>query len=58
MTELDDLRYRLRNVIIGTCNRKGCDNCDLKYDGGCSATDLQGRIMDIEMAKYAKSEQK
>ena len=49
MTELKDLRDRLRNVIVGTCNEVGCKGCDLKWDGGCSASELEGRIMDIEI---------
>lgn len=45
--ELEILRIRLKNIIVNTCNRIGCDNCDLKWDDGCSATELDGRIMDI-----------
>lgn len=47
--ELEILRVRLRDVIINTCNKIGCRDCDLKWDGGCSATELEGKIMDIEM---------
>lgn len=46
--EIKDLEDRLRNVIINTCNKIGCDNCDLKWPGGCSATELQGKIHDLE----------
>lgn len=49
MTEKEDLIIRLRDVIHNTCNTVGCKECDLKWEGGCSAIDLQGRIMDIEM---------
>jgi len=47
--ELIDLRERLGDVIKNTCNKIGCKNCGLKWDGGCSATELDGRIMEIEM---------
>ena len=49
MSELNDLRERLKVVIVETCNVIGCTNCGLKWDGGCSATELDGKIMDIEM---------
>lgn len=49
MNELQDLEDRLRDVITNTCNTIGCDKCDLKWDGGCSATELQNRIMIIEL---------
>jgi len=48
-----DLEARLTTVVTGTCNAVGCDNCGLKYGGfdspDCAATDLQGRLMDLEM---------
>lgn len=50
MSELNSLRERLRNVITGTCNTIGCDQCDLKWEGGCSAGELEGQIMDIELS--------
>lgn len=50
--ELDKLNERLKNVIHNTCNKIGCDNCDLKWDDGCSATELEGKIMDIEMKGF------
>ena len=49
MGELIELRERLGDVIKNTCNKIGCANCGLKWEGGCSATELDGRIMDIEM---------
>ena len=49
MTELEDLQIRMRVVVLETCNAIGCTNCDLKWDDGCSATDLQNKIMDLEM---------
>lgn len=47
--ELTDLRSRLKDVIVNTCNKIGCANCDLKFDannvgGECAATDLENRI--------------
>lgn len=51
-TMLPDLEARLGRVIASTCNVVGCDACSLKWPGGCSATELQGQIMDIEMAPY------
>ena len=48
-SELKDLTDRLRNVIQNTCNTIGCKDCDLKWDGGCSATELEGEIMLIEL---------
>ncbi len=51
-TELEDLRIRLKDVIVNTCNTKGCKDCWLKFNDGsgdCSATDLEGRIMDLEI---------
>lgn len=44
MNHLDDLRQRLKNVILETCNKIGCRDCDLKWDDGCSATELQNKI--------------
>lgn len=54
--QLEDLRDRLGAVIRDYCNTIGCKNCGLKYgfdeNSECSATDLQGKIMDIEMQDY------
>ena len=47
--ELEILRVRLKDIIINTCNKIGCADCGLKWDDGCSATELDGQIMDIEM---------
>lgn len=49
MTELEDLERRLSDVINNTCNTIGCDNCGLKWDDGCSATELDSRIVAIEL---------
>jgi hypothetical protein len=48
----DELRIRLRDVITNTCNTVGCRDCDLKWDDGCSATDLEGRIYEAERQEY------
>ncbi|EGQ8055471.1 hypothetical protein HPX47_002873 [Vibrio alginolyticus] len=45
----EELNQRLLNVMHGTCNKVGCDNCDLKWDGGCSATDLEAKIYEIDI---------
>ena len=58
MNELDNLkeslRARLKNVIVNTCNKIGCDNCSLKFNldaksGECSATDLERKIEILEL---------
>jgi hypothetical protein len=48
----DELRIRLRDVITNTCNTVGCRDCDLKWDDGCSATDLEDRIYEAELEEY------
>lgn len=57
-TDISDLEDRLRNIIIGTCNTIGCDNCGLKWiENGkeeCSATELQGKILDEQFPQYKK----
>ena len=46
--KIRDLESRLSAVVNNTCNTVGCDNCGLKFDEKhCSATDLQGRILDL-----------
>ncbi|ENC6724226.1 hypothetical protein [Vibrio harveyi] len=47
------LQTRLGVIIANTCNTIGCDDCDLKWDDGCSATDLQGKIHDEELKEMA-----
>ncbi|WKV32892.1 hypothetical protein MAC3UK_0005 [Bdellovibrio phage MAC3UK] len=56
--EKKDLEDRLRVVIQGTCNTIGCKNCDLKWPEGCSATDLQNKIMDIEHEEFKAHEKR
>lgn len=51
-----ELRDRLRNVITNTCNSIGCKNCDLKWDGECSATELQNKINDQELKETESHE--
>ena len=49
MNELEQLEERLMDVIHNTCNTIGCDNCHLKWANGCSATELQIQVMELEM---------
>ena len=54
MSELENLRQRLRDLIHSQCNTRGCKDCPYKFNldgigGECSATDLESKIMDIEM---------
>nr|WP_319552416.1 hypothetical protein [uncultured Vibrio sp.] len=44
-----ELDQRLLKIVHGTCNKVGCDKCDLKWDGGCSATDLESKIYEIDI---------
>lgn len=44
----EELRIRLSDVIVNTCNKIGCDRCGLNWEGGCSMTDLQNRIDEAE----------
>ena len=53
--EIDSLRARSKSIIINTCNVIGCKDCDLKWEGGCSSSELEGKITDLEMADYIKS---
>lgn len=52
MSELQQLEQRLGTVIRSQCNTFGCRDCDMKWEGGCSATDLQNQIMEIEMQEH------
>lgn len=47
----EELENRLKDVILNVCNKIGCNNCGLKWDDGCSATELQDRIWDLELEK-------
>ena len=53
MSEVESLRDRLKNVIVGTCNTIGCDGCGLKWredgENKCSAIELENDIWNIEM---------
>ena len=45
----EELQQRLRNIILYTCNKVGCENCGLKWGKGCSATELEYKITELEM---------
>jgi hypothetical protein len=45
----EELRIRLKDVIINTCNKVGCKDCSLKWEGGCVAVDLENRLYDSEI---------
>lgn len=47
MNELEYIRDRLRNVIVNTCNKIGCKNCDLKWADTCQALELQSKEMEL-----------
>lgn len=51
MSELEDLESRLKHIIKTQCNIDGCKNCGMKWDGGCSATELNNQIMEVEIYK-------
>lgn len=48
---IKDLENRLTNVIKNYCNAIGCRDCPLKWDEGCSATELQDKIYELEFGK-------
>ena len=50
-SELDDLRDRLKSVILSTCNTIGCKDCDLKWTESCSALELDSKIRELEIKK-------
>lgn len=58
MSQLQDLEQRLTSLVKSQCNTIGCDNCGLKFGGfdsnECSATDLQNKIMEIEMSEFCE----
>ncbi len=45
---IEDFRSELKNTIVGICNTIGCDSCSSKWEGGCLATELQNKIIDLE----------
>lgn len=48
--ELENIRERLKDVIVNFCNKLGCGKCGLEYgNGDCSATDLQHKELKIIM---------
>ncbi|HCG7968496.1 hypothetical protein [Vibrio parahaemolyticus] len=46
---IEELNARLLNIVQDTCNKIGCDNCGLKWDGGCSATEVEGELIDLQI---------
>lgn len=51
-TELEDVRARLKTLIVGTCNTVGCDNCPFKWEkdsdgNSCSSDYLMMRERDL-----------
>lgn len=52
----EELRIRLKDVIVNTCNKVGCNDCGLKWDGGCSMTDLEVRIDEAEEMERAQND--
>lgn len=59
LDEIDTLENRLKDVIVYTCNKIGCENCGLSWtENGkekCSATELQGKIYDLKYNKGNKN---
>lgn len=58
MSDIQDLNDRLKNVITEFCNKIGCGKCGLEWtENGqikCSATELQGKIMDLQYKEIKK----
>ena len=58
--EIENLNQRLGNVIREYCNKIGCGKCGLEWteDGKskCSATELQGKIYELEINRIAEGE--
>lgn len=48
MTILEDLHNKHRDIILNTCNKIGCKDCDLKWENSCSANELQNKIYNEE----------
>ena len=51
MSDVKELEQRLKNIIHTKCNTVGCKNCDLSWENGCSATELQNKIQEVEEDK-------
>lgn len=49
MNRLEDLRIRMKDLILNTCNTIGCLNCPYKYTTGCASDDLQDEIIRLEL---------
>lgn len=50
--EINELRERSRNIILNTCNTISCKDCDLKWEGGCASSELEGKIADLEYKDF------
>jgi len=51
MNELEEIQSRLKDTILNTCNKIGCDKCDLKWEDSCSALELQNKEKDLMFKK-------
>lgn len=53
---MEELTEKLKNIVLNTCNAIVCKDCDLKWDDGCSATDLQDRIISLGMEEFLENQ--
>lgn len=51
MNKLDILEEQFRNLILNNCNTVGCEDCILKWEGGCRSDELQNEILSLEELK-------
>lgn len=49
MTRKEELNARLKDIIINTCNKIGCKDCDLKWDDTCQAVAVQNEIYELKV---------
>jgi len=52
-SEIED---RLRNIIVNVCNKIGCKNCDIKWEGGCQAVILNNELVEQQVAKEKQNQ--
>ncbi len=43
-THKANLVNQLKAITLNTCNKINCDICDIKWEGGCLATELENQI--------------